>query len=87
MALSNPYEISGDRREATRLAEFMADLTNTTGDNYTLANTLSEISRNLQSFNEAFGYRWNDFSDEHKRIIVKCKKLMETSGKKKYGKI
>jgi hypothetical protein len=77
MKLTNVFEITDDRREATRLAEFMADLTNNTGDNYELANTLSAISRNLQSFNEIFGYRWNDFSQEHQRIIIQCKKLME----------
>ena len=77
MTIPNDFEVTNDRREATKLAEFIADLTYSTGEDYKLANTLSEISRNLQSFNEIFGYRWNDFSQEHQRIIVQCKKLME----------
>jgi hypothetical protein len=65
--------------DAAAVGRYMSDLSYRTTDNYELANMLSRLSDDLETFGTSvFAKRWNDFTDNEKKVIIKCKKMMES---------
>ena len=65
--------------DAAAVGRYMSELSYRTTDNYELANMLSRLSDDLETFGTSvFAKRWNDFTDNEKKVIIKCKKMMES---------
>ena len=65
--------------DAAAVGRYRSDLSYRTPDNYELANMLSRLSDDLETFGTSvFAKRWNDFTDNEKKVIIKCKKMMES---------
>jgi hypothetical protein len=65
--------------DAAAVGRYMSELSYRTTDNYELANMLSKLSDDLETFGTSvFAKRWNDFTDNEKKVIIKCKKMMES---------
>lgn len=65
--------------DAAAVGRYMSELSYRTTDNYELANMLSRLSDDLETFGTSvFAKRWNDFTDYEKKVIIQCKKMMES---------
>lgn len=62
---------------AAAISRYMSDLSYKTKDNYELANLLSRLSDDLETFGTPFSKRWSDFTSLEKRVILQCKQAME----------
>ena len=74
----NFFEITQKQHNATRLAEFMQNLTYKIKEDHDMANQLSRIAQKLTELEAHFGTRWDkDFDSSEKQLISKCLKLMK----------
>jgi hypothetical protein len=62
---------------AAAVSRYMSELSYKTKDNYELANLLSRLSDDLETFGTPFAKRWNEFSSLEKRVILQCKQAIE----------
>jgi hypothetical protein len=62
---------------AAAVSRYMSDLSYNTKDNYELANLLSRLSDDLETFGTPFAKRWNEFTNFEKQVILQCKQAME----------
>lgn len=64
--------------DAAAVGRYMSDLSYRTTENLELANMLSRISDELETFGTTvFAKRWNEFTGIEQKIIIQCKKAME----------
>ena len=69
--------------DAAAVGRYMSDLSYRTTENLKLANMLSRISDELETFGTTvFAKRWNDFTSIEKKLIIQCKKKMENDQEK-----
>ena len=69
--------------DAAAVGRYMSDLSYRTTENLELANMLSRISDELETFGTTvFAKRWNDFTRIEKQLIIQCKKTMENEQEK-----
>jgi len=74
----NFFEITQKQHNATKLAEFMQNLTYKIKEDHEMANQLSRIAEKLTELDAHFGTRWDrDFDFDEKKLISKCLKLMK----------
>ena len=74
----NFFEVTKKQHYATRLAEFMQDLTYTIKEDHEMANQLSRVAHKLTELDTSFGTRWErDFDSAEKKLVSKCIKLMK----------
>jgi uncharacterized membrane protein len=74
----NFFEITQKQHNATKLAEFMQNLTYKIKEDHDMANQLSRIAEKLTELDAHFGTRWDkDFDSGEKQLISKCLKLMK----------
>ena len=77
-ALMNFFEITQKQHNATRLAEFMQNLTYKIKEDHEMANQLSRVAQKLTELDTHFGTRWDrDFDEVEKKLVSKCIKLMK----------
>jgi hypothetical protein len=70
--------------DAAAVGRYMSNLSYKTTKNYELANTLSRLSDDLETFGTTvFAKRWNDFTSVEKKIIIQCKQMMENEQENK----
>ena len=70
--------------DAAAVGRYMSDLSYRTTENLELANMLSRISDELETFGTTvFAKRWNDFTRIEKQLIIQCKKTMEKEQEKR----
>lgn len=63
---------------APALGRFMMDLTYKVKDD-NLANLLSFLGEELTEMDTPFAMRWKDYTPFQRKLILECKKMMETS--------
>tara|TARA_B100001175_G_C19487338_1_gene630558 strand:+ start:1396 stop:1644 length:249 start_codon:yes stop_codon:yes gene_type:complete len=74
----NFFEITQKQHNATRLAEFMQNLTYKIKEDHEMANQLSRVAHKLTELDAHFGTRWErDFDENEKKLVSKCIKLMK----------
>ena len=74
----NFFEITQKQHNATRLAEFMQNLTYKIKEDHEMANQLSRVAQKLTELDTHFGTRWDrDFDEMEKKLVSKCIKLMK----------
>lgn len=67
--------------DAAAVGRYMSDLSYKMTENFELANMLSRLSDDLETFGTSvFAKRWNDFTNDEKKLIIQCKKMMENNG-------
>ena len=71
------FEVTPQQQQATRLAEYMQDLTYTIKEDHDMSNRLSRCAEKLSELDTSFGTRWDrDFDKAEKALINQCLKLM-----------
>lgn len=70
------FEVSQAADQAARLGRWMMDQCYKVEDNE-LANQLSKVGDMLVEFDMPYGTRWNDFTKDEKRFVIKCKEIWE----------
>ena len=69
--------------DAAAVGRYMSDLSYRTTENLELANMLSRISDELETFGTTvFAKRWNEFTRIEQQLIIQCKKTMENEQEK-----
>jgi len=67
--------------DAAAVGRYMSDLSYKMTENFELANMLCRLSDDLETFGTSvFAKRWNDFTNDEKKLIIQCKKMMENNG-------
>lgn len=64
--------------DAAAVGRYMSDLSYKMKTDLNLANMLSRVSDDLETFGTSvFAKKWDDFSEDEQRLIIVCKKMME----------
>ena len=71
------FEISKQAEEAATLGRWMMDQTYKIKEDHELANKVSRIGSMLIEFDMPHGTKWSDFSSAEKKLINRCKQIME----------
>ena len=73
----NFFEITEQQHKATRLGEFMTELTYKIKDDHMIVR-LMRLAEKLSDLDASFGTRWErDFDSDEKQLAINCLKLME----------
>ncbi len=73
----NFFEITPQQHKATKLGEFMTELTYKIKDDHMIVR-LMHLAEKLSDLDASFGTRWDrDFDKEEKQLTMNCLKLME----------
>ncbi len=73
----NFFEITPQQHKATKLGEFMTELTYKIKDDHMIVR-LMRLAEKLSDLDASFGTRWDrDFDKEEKQLTMNCLKLME----------
>jgi len=71
------HEVSEQAHRAASLGRWIMDQTYRIKENHELANKLSKVGEMLCNFDVPHGTRWNDFSNDEKKLINECKRIYE----------
>jgi len=71
------FEVSKQAERAARLGRWMMDQTYNIKEDHRFANTLSRLGEMLVEFDMPHGTRWNDFTEQEKKLIIRCQEIME----------
>lgn len=67
---------------AAAVSRYMSELSYNTKDNYELANLLTRLADDLETFGTPFAKTWNQFTPFERRVILQCKEKMENERSK-----
>ena len=71
------HEVSEQAHRAANLGRWIMDQTYKIKENHELANKLSKVGEMLCNFDVPHGTRWNDFSNDEKKLVNECKRIYE----------
>ena len=69
---------------AAAVSRYMSNLSYNTNSNYELANLLTRLADDLETFGTPFAKRWNEFTPFERRVILQCKEKMENERSNAY---
>lgn len=70
--------------DAAAVGRYMSNLSYNMTENLELANMLSRISDELETFGTTvFAKRWNEFTRIEQKLIIQCKETMEKEQEKR----